>query len=68
MKRVKNLIKLTTLNSGSLNEKELNHVLGGGCYCGCFYENCGGSSTGNNDSANTSGGKSSVLRNPAQWG
>ncbi len=42
MKRVKNLIKLTKLNSESLNEKESCHVVGSGFgYCGCYYANCG---------------------------
>lgn len=52
MKRVKNLIKLTNLNSEKLSEKELNHVIGGHCTCGCFYENCGGSTQWNNMEAN----------------
>ncbi len=54
MKRIKNLIKLTNLNSESLNEKELSHVSGGvgECYCGCFYETSEGSSTFDNETAN----------------
>ncbi len=69
MKRVKNLIKLTNFNSKSLNEKDLNQVTGGQCFCGCFYENCGGSSTSYNGGANRSSNLTSVVRElPAQWG
>ncbi len=62
MKRIKNLIKLTTLNSKSLNEKELSRVTGGGCFCGCFYEDNGGSTTANNDTANTRSNLYSIYR------
>jgi hypothetical protein len=68
MKRIKNLIKLTQLNSESLNEKELNRV-SAGHFCGCFYENCGGSSTSGNDAANEKNNLYSVVREiPAEWG
>lgn len=52
MKKLKNLTKLTNLNSENVNEKELSHVIGGVCCCGCFYEACGGSARAANDSAN----------------
>lgn len=55
MKRVKSLIKLTNLNSETLNEKDLNRVICGAgeyCYCGCWYSECGGSSDGDNDAYN----------------
>ena len=69
MKRVKNLIKLSNLHSDQLDEKELSHVIGGLCHCGCFYETCGGSTRANNDSANTGGGLVSPLPPfDAEWG
>jgi natural product precursor len=69
MKRVKNLIKLTNLNSERLNEKELRHVVGGECHCGCFYAACGGSSKIANDGSNTEHGFVSPLPPfEAQWG
>ena len=52
MKRVKSLIKLTNRNPERLNEKELSQVIGGSCGCGCFYADCGGSSTYDNWEAN----------------
>ncbi len=61
MKRVKALIKLSKLNSDRLNEKELSHVTGGLCWCGCFYANCGGSSKSDNDVANSGGNKTSII-------
>ncbi len=59
------------INLLSLSKNELKNLKGssaGGCYCGCYYEGrkecaCddyhGGSSTEDNDSANTAGGLSS---------
>ncbi len=62
MKRVKNLIKLTNLNSERLNEKELCHAMGSGFgYCGCYWANCGGSSDAANSAANKKGGLDSPL-------
>ncbi|GHV35016.1 hypothetical protein FACS1894178_3710 [Bacteroidia bacterium] len=54
---MKNL-KLNKIAEGNLNEKQMHQIKGGGpedwatCTCGCQYENQGGSSTGNNMSAN----------------
>lgn len=70
MKRVKNLIKLSNLKVERLKEKELGHVIGALCHCGCFYAACGGSSSSANDSANTSKSLASPLPdldNP-NWG
>jgi len=61
MKQVKNLIKLTNLNSEKLNEKELTLVNGGNCSCGCFYSNCGGSSSNDNYRANSIGDYISIF-------
>jgi hypothetical protein len=55
MKRVKNLIKLSNLKAERLNDKELGHVIGAMCCCGCFYADCGGSSSSANYTANTRG-------------
>ncbi|MFA7459008.1 MAG: TIGR04149 family rSAM-modified RiPP [Bacteroidales bacterium] len=50
-------LKLNNLEYSSLNEKEMNHVTGGGtCGCGCAYEGNGGSSTSDNGYANQSSG------------
>jgi natural product precursor len=70
MKHVKSLIKLTQLNSASLNEKELDWVIAGSgsCACGCYYSECGGSSDHDNGCANYDGGK--ISRDPtgqAEW-
>jgi len=41
-----------------LSKKELKKIKGGFCGCGCFYENCpGGSSSEDNSNANFDGGK-----------
>ena len=66
MKRVKNLIKLTNLNSESLNEKEQSVVYGGSCGCGCWYSECGGSSMYDNSSANAEYGIHSIYELRAQ--
>lgn len=71
MKRVKNLIKLTNLNSESLNEKELNQVIAGEetvCMCGCYYSECGGSAEMDNADANSNEGLySEVPFDQAEW-
>jgi len=54
MKKLRN-IKLTQLSDRDLNEREMGLLLGsaGNCGCGCLYEGQpGGSSTGDNSSAN----------------
>lgn len=43
-----------------LNKKELKNIKGGFCACGCFYRDCGGSSSDNNFIANNQGGKYSM--------
>jgi len=69
MTKVKNLIKLTNLNSGRLKEKELKHVIGGGCQCGCYYANCGGPSYGTNGYYNNKSGKVSIFPSiSSEWG
>ena len=71
MKRVKNLIKLTNLNSESLNEKELNQVIAGDvivCHCGCYYSECGGASTMDVADANSNEGfYSEVPFDEVEW-
>jgi len=70
MKRVKNLIKLTHLNSERLNEKELGIEVGGkgNCICMCYYETCGGSSTSDNEAKNNERDLTSMLpKNVAMW-
>ena len=68
MNRVKNLIKLTNLNSKSLNEKEQNLVIAGGdCYCGCYYADCGGSSEALNRQANDQGDLMSTTPGEGSW-
>jgi len=62
MKQIKSFIKLTNLSSEKINEKELNHVIGGDCKCGCYYALCSGSSETINGSANS--GKGLVSPNP----
>lgn len=69
MKRVKNFIKLTHLNPDRLNEKELSHVIGGLCHCGCFYATCGGSTRAANSDKNDEGNLVSPLPPfDADWG
>ena len=63
MKRLKKL-KLTTLNNGNLENREMNKLRGGGtielCCCGCMYEGTPGGSTINaNHVANTEFGYNS---------
>ena len=71
MKRVKSLIKLTNLKSERLNEKEQTFVSGGGTiWCGCYYSECGGSSTEDNDEANLAISPTTVSIKPvdqAEW-
>lgn len=43
-----------------LSKKELRKIRGGFCGCGCYYANCGGSSSSDNGDANASGGKVSM--------
>ena len=69
MKRVKDLIKLTNLNSDRLSKKELRHVTGGLCSCSCFYATCGGSSRAANKEKNTESNLVSPLPPfDAEWG
>jgi natural product precursor len=54
-------LKLNRLSDQSLAEKQMNSLMGGsgincGCYCGCCYENQGGSTTQDNGRANQAGG------------
>jgi len=69
MTRIRQLIKLTNLNSKGLKEKELNVVIAGGFSCGCFYEACSGSTRSENSKANKEGGLISPLPAPDKnWG
>ena len=43
-----------------ISKKELKNIKGGFCGCGCYYADCGGSSSDNNGSANYAGGKTSI--------
>jgi natural product precursor len=55
-------IKLNTLESQNLSNKEMNRVRGGedvACCCACAYANNGGSSTNDNGCANAKEGKKS---------
>lgn len=61
MKKAKRMLKLTSLNSENLNEKELHQTHGGWCHCGCFWAACGGSSNYWNNNYNTSENKVSPL-------
>ncbi len=63
---MKNL-KLNVLEAQNLNNKEMNALRGGSCCCGCNYANRGGSSTGDNNSANTAGGLSSPGCNKVEF-
>lgn len=48
-----NRIKLNALSESTLKDKEMNAILGGGiCFCSCYFENNGGSSSGTNMAAN----------------
>jgi natural product precursor len=62
-------MKLNALENQNLNNKEMNAVRGGdGCCCGCNYQGQqGGSSTADNNSANTAGGLSSPGCQTYQW-
>ena len=71
MKRVRDVIKLTHLNSDRLNEKLLSNAIGGIilCHCGCFYETCGGSTRAANSDKNDEGNLVSPLPPfDAKWG
>ncbi len=46
-------LKLSNLVHEVINEKGMSKIYGGGCTCGCFYANCGGSSVASNGSANS---------------
>jgi hypothetical protein len=71
MKRIKSFIKLTSRNSERLNEKELNRVISGeaGCEgnCGCWYAQCGGSSSIDNENANAENLHSEIPWDEAEW-
>jgi len=43
-----------------LSKKELKKIKGGFCGCGCFYEDCGGSSSADNAAANTASALMSI--------
>ena len=73
MKRVKNLIKLTSRKSERLNQNELNHSIAGNeppkCQCMCYYATCGGSSDADNRIENGKWGFVSMLpKNQKHWG
>ena len=56
MKQLRKL-KLNQLSKKELNKNELSILLGGkSCTCPCAYANSGGSSTGDNNTANAAGG------------
>lgn len=57
MKKLRKL-SLHGLENRLLSNQSLKH-LKGGCGCGCYYANSGGSSTGWNDASNYEGGLSS---------
>jgi hypothetical protein len=46
-----------TCRPGSVS---ISEPVGGYCSCGCYYSGCGGSSTSDNDCANTANGLSSI--------
>ena len=58
---MKNL-KLSKLNHDTLSNDQMKSVYGGGCTCGCFYANCGGSSVAANGSANAADNLHSIGR------
>lgn len=72
MKYVKSFIKLANNRSQPLSKDMQNSLTGGkefGCVCGCFYADCGGSSTIDNFGWNAGRG----LESPeppagAEWG
>ena len=50
-------LKLNALGKKNLTELEMNQVRGGGaCGCSCYYADNGGSSSGDNGSANSHAG------------
>jgi len=52
MKKLKKM-KLNAINEQSLKEKEMSGLKGGTCcYCSCYWEGKGGSSSNNNSEAN----------------
>lgn len=55
---MKNL-KMNVAEENLLNAKEMNSIVGGSCGCACNYEESGGSSTADNNSANNAEGKHS---------
>ena len=63
MKKLRNL-KLNYLAKSELDSQEMNLLVGGdeadNCCCSCWAYGKGGSSTGQNNSANTSEGKKSI--------
>jgi hypothetical protein len=55
-----NELKTTKGRDISCRNGIISQPAGGECFCGCYYSGCGGSSTSDNDSANTASGLSSV--------
>ena len=57
-------LKLTVLEADALSDKAMSKVMGGitnaWCYCACAWVGQGGSSIGNNNSANSNKGLSST--------
>lgn len=57
-------LKLANMEHNSLAKKQMVNIKGGdGCSCACWYEGRGGSSTADNNAANTAGGLGSVDEN-----
>lgn len=55
--KVLSRLKLTQLNAEELAQRQLNALRGGyNCGCGCNYQDCGGSSQGENYNANVANG------------
>ena len=57
-----NKIKLNTLSDENLSEKQMREIKGGtsnACYCSCYYQGNGGSSSHDNCNANNSSGYTS---------
>lgn len=55
-------LKLASITLASIKAKEMDAIIGGAtdCTCSCYYQNLGGSSTGDNKMANYAYGYSST--------
>ncbi|TGY28146.1 TIGR04149 family rSAM-modified RiPP [Bacteroides caecimuris] len=62
-------LKLHKLSEASLKDKEMNALIGGysGCYCSCYWEGQGGSSTDDNMHANYNNGSYSTHGCNGHW-